>query len=94
MQGDNDVEMADAPNIPAAPTRRPTDEEATAPPTLPYRGTGIGGLNERGEVTSMLPRGGGAPVIQTGSAGKKRPRDNHDDGQPSKKKVADDATAL
>jgi senataxin len=109
-QGDNDVVMTDAPNMPqqapsasamtaqqgAVKTRWHAVEETTAPPTLPYRGAGIGGLNERGEVTSMLPRGGGAPVIQStaGSAGKKRLRDNNDDGHPSKKKVADDASTL
>ncbi|KAK4125016.1 hypothetical protein N657DRAFT_632934 [Parathielavia appendiculata] len=103
MQGDNDVVMTEAPeisrqepylsNTPAQQTAPPTGgdghEESTAPPPVPYRGTGIGGLNERGEATSILPRGGGAPVIQstTGSAGKKRPRDNNDDSRPSAKKI-------
>ncbi|KAK4145391.1 SEN1 N terminal-domain-containing protein [Dichotomopilus funicola] len=60
-----------------------------APAALPYRGSGIGGLNERGEATTMLPRGGGAPIIQStaGSAGKKRARDDHDDGRPGPKKA-------
>ncbi|KAK4155137.1 SEN1 N terminal-domain-containing protein [Chaetomidium leptoderma] len=99
-----DVAMTDAPEITLqkasvsnaptqqqgpATTRPYVHEETTAPPTLPYRGTGIGGLNERGEVTSMLPRGGGAPMIQStaGSAGKKRPRDNNDDGRSAPKKT-------
>ena len=66
-------------------------QQTTAPPTLPYRGTGIGGLNERGEVVSMVPQGGGAPVIQSttaGSAGKKRARDAQDDGRSAMKKVS------
>ncbi len=65
-------------------------EQSAAPPTLPYRGTGIGGLNEKGEVVSMVPQGGGAPVIQSttaGSAGKKRARDSLDDGRSAMKKV-------
>jgi senataxin len=69
------------------------DDETPAPPTLPYRGTGIGGLNERGEVAGMVPQGGRPPMIQstTGSAGKKRPRDNNDDGRPNNtKKVGGD----
>ncbi|SPQ19663.1 bc50827a-d072-4c71-b1bd-e443da840486 [Thermothielavioides terrestris] len=105
---DNDVVMTDAPvnhkqesptsmsSTPAQQgwgTPRPyQDEETTAPPPLPYRGTGIGGLNERGEVTAIMPRGAGPPMIQstTGSAGKKRQRDN-DDGHASTKKASDDA---
>lgn len=74
-----------------ATARAYEDEETTVPPTLPYRGTGIGGINEKGEVTPMMPRGGGPPVIQStagGSAGKKRPRDNNDaDGRSNPKKV-------
>jgi senataxin len=103
-----DVVMTDAPDTPrqaasgsstpaqqgSVATRPYAQGEEPAPPTLPYRGTGIGGLNERGEVTSMLPRGGGAPVIQStvGSAGKKRPRED-DDGRASTKKVDDDTSA-
>ncbi|KAK4102063.1 hypothetical protein N658DRAFT_424144 [Parathielavia hyrcaniae] len=94
MQADNDVVMTEAPDIPrheqtAAPTRWKSNEGTAAPPPVPYRGTGIGGLNERGEATSILPRGGGAPIIQStaGSAGKKRPRDSNDDSRPSKKKM-------
>ncbi|KAL2198713.1 SEN1 N terminal-domain-containing protein [Corynascus similis CBS 632.67] len=70
-------------------TKPYAQEEPQAPPTLPYRGTGIGGLNEKGEVTSMLPRGGGAPVIQStaGSVGKKRARDDNDDGRLNTKKM-------
>ncbi|KAK4236337.1 SEN1 N terminal-domain-containing protein [Achaetomium macrosporum] len=101
----DDVVMTDAPEIPkkgASATKPATpvhqgsssirsvpDEQPTPPPTLPYRGTGIGGLNEKGEVTSMMPRGSGPPMIQStaGSAGKKRPRDNNDDGRSSAKKT-------
>ncbi|KAL2263133.1 hypothetical protein VTK26DRAFT_8031 [Humicola hyalothermophila] len=64
-------------------------EDTTASPTLPYRGGGIGGLNERGEVTPMMPRSGEPPMIQftSGSAGKKRARDSNDDGRSNTKKV-------
>ena len=97
---ESDVAMTDAPEIPkntagapaqgvSAPAKRHVPEAATASPTLPYRGTGIGGLNERGEATSIAPRGGGAPVIQStaGSVGKKRPRESNDDGRSTAKKV-------
>jgi senataxin len=70
---------------------RPCPPEATAvPPTLPYRGEGIGGINERGEVVSTIPRAGGAPIIQstTGSAGKKRKGDGDDGQASSSKKVS------
>ncbi|KAK3905016.1 SEN1 N terminal-domain-containing protein [Staphylotrichum tortipilum] len=99
-QPQRDVVMADAPDLPkqaaGAGTSGPSTsaphahEQVAAPPTLPYRGSGIGGLNEKGEVTSMLPQGGGAPVIQStsaGSAGKKRGRDAHDDGRAGMKKA-------
>ncbi|KAL2133327.1 hypothetical protein VTI74DRAFT_2522 [Chaetomium olivicolor] len=105
MPMENEVVMTDAPEAPnqrllpahpstpgqqnpAAP-QSSVDEETTASPTHPYRGTGIGGLNERGEVTSMVPRGAGLPVIQStsGSAGKKRSRDTNDDGRSSTKKA-------
>lgn len=103
-QPQRDVVMTDAPEIPrpSASTSKPGTpaqqlapstpygQETTAPPPLPYRGTGIGGLNERGEATSVAPRGGGAPVIQStaGSAGKKRPRENNDDGRSNMKKAS------
>lgn len=92
-----------SPRIQVAPTSKPgtpaqdelittkshADDEIAAPPTLPYRGTGIGGLNERGEVIGMIPQGGRPPMIQstTASAGKKRPRDSNDEGRSSTKKV-------
>jgi senataxin len=78
----------------AAASRPYALPEPAAPPALPYRGAGIGGLNERGEVVSMAPRGGGAPIIQTGSAGKKRPRDANDDGPSSNKKVCGDDACI
>ena len=96
----SDIVMTDAPQIPKNPgppaqevpalARPRVPEAATASPTLPYRGTGIGGLNERGEATSIAPRGGGAPVIQStaGAAGKKRARESNDDGRSSAKKVS------
>lgn len=103
-QTQRDVVMTDAPEVPrqsvstskpgtpaqqVAPST-PYAQETTAPPPLPYRGTGIGGLNERGEATSVAPRAGGAPVIQStaGSAGKKRPRENNDDGRSNMKKAS------
>jgi senataxin len=107
----DDVVMTNAPELPkqgafapkpatpghqgSASTRSVPGEQPAASPTLPYRGTGIGGLNEKGEVTSMLPRGSGPPMIQStaGSAGKKRPRDNIDDGRSSAKKASDDGNA-
>ncbi|KAL2020987.1 hypothetical protein VTK56DRAFT_7761 [Thermocarpiscus australiensis] len=70
-------------------TRASANEETAPPPTLPYRGTSIGGLDERGEVLPLAPRGAGPPVIQStvGSGGKKRPRDGNDEGRLGKKKV-------
>ncbi|KAK3363521.1 SEN1 N terminal-domain-containing protein [Lasiosphaeria hispida] len=73
---------------PAAPLpRRP---ESIAPPTLPYRGPSIGGLNERGETVALAPRGAGAPVIQTGTP-KKRPFESGGTEQSSKKQHPDPA---
>ncbi|KAL2161236.1 hypothetical protein VTH06DRAFT_8456 [Thermothelomyces fergusii] len=74
---------------PDKPRAQEEPQAPPPPPTLPYRGGGIGGLNEKGEVTSMLPRGGGAPVIQStaGSAGKKRTREENDDGRPGAKRT-------
>ncbi|KAL1843896.1 hypothetical protein VTJ49DRAFT_6839 [Mycothermus thermophilus] len=96
---DEDVVMKDAPAVSASKTATPVQqqgsslarsyppEETIVPPTLPYRGEGIGGINERGEVVSMMPRAGGAPIIQStsGPAGKKRKGDG-DDGQANAKK--------
>ncbi|KAK0633290.1 SEN1 N terminal-domain-containing protein [Immersiella caudata] len=56
-----------------------------APPTGPYRGPSIGGLNERGEAVNIAPRGAGPPMIQSTSGAKKRHLDAND-GQPSAKK--------
>lgn len=60
-------------------------------PTMPYRGPGIAGLNERGEpVQVSMPRVSGVPMIQTSTGGssKKRPHDGPE-GQPGAKKVRD-----
>jgi senataxin len=92
MQEDNDVDMMDAPDMFKQGVSSPAQQEDVAKsPPLPYRGAGIGGLNEKGEVAAMLPRGaGGPPMIQSssGSGGKKRPRDNNDDGRSGSKKVS------
>jgi len=73
-----DVEMHDTPR---------TSE--LIPPAMPYRGSGIGGLNERGEATTPTTRGGELPIIQStdGSAGKKRPRDTNEENRRPAKKV-------
>lgn len=97
-QADTDVDMPDAPDLEqqapqshqAPSTGRLHEEQDTSvPPPRPYRGAGIGGLNERGEVVSTMPRGAGPPIIQStaGPAGKKRSRDGGDDGRMNAKKV-------
>lgn len=108
MELKNDVVMTDAPEPPQqwpsggnastqlgpATTKTHNQDAAPAASTLPYHGSGIGGLNGKGEIASMLPRGGNAPVIQStaGSAGKKRPRDD-EDGRYGTKKVGDNTIA-
>jgi senataxin len=108
MELKNDVVMTDAPEPPQqwpsegnaptqlgpATTRAHNQDAVPVASTLPYHGSGIGGLNGKGEITSMLPRGGNAPVIQStsGSAGKKRPRDD-EDGRSGTKKVGDNTSA-
>ncbi|KAH6628610.1 SEN1 N terminal-domain-containing protein [Chaetomium tenue] len=92
MELKNDVVMTDAPEPPqqwSATTRTHNQDAAPAALTLPYHGSGIGGLNGKGEITSMLPRGGNAPVIQStvGPAGKKRPRDDEDGRAGTKKPI-------
>ncbi|KAK0615807.1 SEN1 N terminal-domain-containing protein [Bombardia bombarda] len=57
-----------------------------------YRGAGIGGLNERGEVMSLPQRGLGPPTIQATwapTSGKKRNREGGDVSQPNAKKVCE-----
>jgi senataxin len=85
VQSDGDVDMPDAPEPQqylqqrvAQVTKPNEDPDVVTPPAQPYRGAGIGGLNERGEVISTAPRGGGLPIIQStaGAGGKKRRRDS------------------
>jgi senataxin len=108
MELKNDVVMTDAPEPPQqrpsgsntatelgpATIRGHNQDAAPTTPTLPYHGSGIGGLNGKGEITSMLPRGGSAPVIQStaGPAAKKRLRDDNDDGRSGTKKVGNNSS--
>ncbi|KAK0733658.1 RNA helicase-like protein [Lasiosphaeria miniovina] len=93
---DVDVEMPDADSFRTSSTYQPSPTgyglapRPLAPPTMPYRGPSIGGLNEKGEVVPVAPRGGGLPVIQTTApgAGKKRPLEDGDDKEPNAKKVS------
>lgn len=79
---------------PDAPQSRPNEdvEMTDAPgPAVPYRGPGIGGINERGEAYGIQTRDA-IPTIQattaTPSVPKKRARDNDDDdGRAAAKKV-------
>ncbi|KAK3393054.1 SEN1 N terminal-domain-containing protein [Podospora didyma] len=73
-----------------------TNTQKMGPPaSMPYRGPGIGGLNERGEVTPYRPRGSGPPSIQATPPGaaKKRALEGGDDTQPNAKKFHKNADA-
>ncbi|KAK1837007.1 SEN1 N terminal-domain-containing protein [Podospora conica] len=100
---DEDVVMTDAPSYnsrppkagppgPAPDSRRSStsqlrSSEGPPPPTIPYRGQGIGGLDGRGEAGQVVQRNAGPPMIQTTSTTKKR---HLEDGQqPDAKKVCD-----
>jgi senataxin len=99
---DEDVVMMDAPSgnarplraVPSGPTsdnrRSSTSQPRSSeplPPTIPYRGQGIGGLNGRGEAGQVVQRSAGPPMIQTTTSTKKRHLE--DGGQPDPKKVCD-----
>ncbi|KAK3987457.1 putative helicase [Cladorrhinum sp. PSN332] len=76
-------------SLPPPPPRFSEDVEMTdAPgPNIPYRGPGIGGINERGEAVAVHNRDS-IPSIQStapGPTNKKRARDHNDDGRSGKK---------
>lgn len=99
---DEDVVMMDAPSDnsrpprpvpsgPASDSRMSSTSQSRSsepfPPTIPYRGQGIGGLDGRGEAVQVVQRNAGPPTIQTTTSTKKRHLE--DGGQPDPKKVCD-----
>ncbi|KAK4229582.1 putative helicase [Podospora fimiseda] len=76
-------------SLPAPPSRVNQDVEMTDAPvaSIPYRGPGIGGINERGEAivvkdTDSIPE---IQVTAPGAVKKKRARENNEDGRSAKK---------